>query len=110
MIHLRRTLIGLFSIIPAKIAIAFHQTAVPQVIFVLGGDYKRMEFAAQFWQAHKDLDIWVSDFESNLNYNHRIFQFSCCTFVRGQVRIFAASVAGLWADREAIRRNRFCGF
>lgn len=74
MIHLRRTLIGLFSIIPAKIAIAFHQTAVPQVILVLGGDYKRMEFAAQFWQAHKDLDIWVSDFESNLNYNRRIFQ------------------------------------
>ena len=65
---------GLASIIPVKIAIAFHQTAVPQAIFVLGGDYKRMEFAAQFWQSHKDLDIWVSDCDSNLDYNRRIFQ------------------------------------
>jgi uncharacterized SAM-binding protein YcdF (DUF218 family) len=66
--------LGLFSIIPTKIAIAFHQTPVPQAIFVLGGDSKRMEFAAQFWQSHKDLDIWVSDFESQLNYNRLIFQ------------------------------------
>jgi hypothetical protein len=29
--------VGLFSIIPAKIAIAFHQTPVLQAIFVLGG-------------------------------------------------------------------------
>ena len=41
---------------------------------MLGGDYKRMEFAAQFWESHKDLDIWVSDFDSHLNYNRRIFQ------------------------------------
>ena len=33
-----------------------------------------MEFVAQFWKSHKDLDIWVSDCESNLNYNCRIFQ------------------------------------
>ena len=33
-----------------------------------------MEFVAQFWKLHKDLDIWVSDCESNLNYNCRIFQ------------------------------------
>jgi uncharacterized SAM-binding protein YcdF (DUF218 family) len=33
-----------------------------------------MEFAAQFWQSHKDLDIWVSDFESQLNYDRLIFQ------------------------------------
>ena len=33
-----------------------------------------MEFAAQFWQAHKDLDIWVSVCDYNLNYNRRIFQ------------------------------------
>lgn len=65
---------GLFIIIPAKIAIAFYQTPIPQAIFVLGGDSKRMEFAAQFWQSYKDLDIWVSDFESILNYNRRIFQ------------------------------------
>ena len=34
-----------------------------------------MEFVAQFWQIHRDLDIWVSDFDSNLNYNHPIFQW-----------------------------------
>lgn len=66
--------LGLSTIIPARIAIAFHQTAVPQAIFVLGGDYKRMEFAAQLWLSHKDLDIWVSDCDYNLNYNRRIFQ------------------------------------
>jgi uncharacterized SAM-binding protein YcdF (DUF218 family) len=66
--------LGLSTIIPVRIAIAFHQTAVPQAIFVLGGDSQRMEFAAQLWQSHKDLDIWVSDCESNLNYNRRIFQ------------------------------------
>jgi uncharacterized SAM-binding protein YcdF (DUF218 family) len=41
---------------------------------VLGGDSKRMEFAAQFWLSHKDLDIWVSDFDSQLNYDRLIFQ------------------------------------
>ncbi|MCE2718647.1 MAG: YdcF family protein [Dolichospermum sp.] len=66
--------LGLSTIIPVRIGIAFHQTAVPQVIFVLGGDSQRMEFAAQLWQSHKDLDIWVSDCDSNLNYNRRIFQ------------------------------------
>lgn len=66
--------LSLFSIIPAKIMIAFHQTPVPQAIFVLGGDSQRMEFAAQFWQSHKGLDIWVSDFDSNLNHNRQIFQ------------------------------------
>ena len=65
---------GLAGIIPMKIAIAFHQTPIPEAIFVLGGDSDRMKFAAQFWQSHRNLDIWVSDFESNLNYNRRIFQ------------------------------------
>jgi uncharacterized SAM-binding protein YcdF (DUF218 family) len=64
----------LISIIPIRIAIAFHQTPVPQAIFVLGSDSQRMEFAAQFWRSHQDLDIWVSDFESNLNHNRLIFQ------------------------------------
>ena len=41
---------------------------------MLGGDSKRMEFAAQFWLSHKDLDIWVSDFDSQLNYDRLIFQ------------------------------------
>ena len=66
--------VSLFGIIPVKIAIAFQQTPLPQAIFVLGGDFQRMEFAAQFWQSHKDLDIWVSDFDSNLNYDRLVFQ------------------------------------
>ena len=66
--------LSLLSIIPVKIAIAFQQTPVPQAIFVLGGDSQRMEFAAQFWRSHKDLDIWVSDFDFNLNYDRLIFQ------------------------------------
>jgi uncharacterized SAM-binding protein YcdF (DUF218 family) len=57
-----------------RFAIAFHKTTVRQVIFVLGGDYKRMEFAAQFWESYKDLDIWVSDCDSHPNYNRPIFQ------------------------------------
>ena len=64
----------LVGIIPVRIAIAFHQVPVPQAIFVLGGNGSRMEFAAQFWQSHRNLDIWVSDFESNLNYNRLIFE------------------------------------
>ena len=66
--------LSLLGIIPVKIAIAFQQTPVPQAIFVLGGDSQRMEFAAQFWRSHKDLDIWVSDFDFNLNYDRLIFQ------------------------------------
>jgi uncharacterized SAM-binding protein YcdF (DUF218 family) len=66
--------LSLLGIIPVKIAIAFQQTPLPQAIFVLGGDFQRMEFAAHFWRSHKDLDIWVSDFDSNLNYNRLIFQ------------------------------------
>ncbi len=65
---------GLAGIIPMRIAIAFHQAPVPQVIFVLGGEFRRMEFAAQFWESHRNLDIWVSDSESSLNYDRLIFQ------------------------------------
>ncbi|MBD2251567.1 YdcF family protein [Nostoc parmelioides] len=61
------------SIIPVRIAIAFHQAPVPQAIFVLGGAAERMGFAAQFWQSHQNLDIWVSDFAWNLDANRRIF-------------------------------------
>ncbi len=61
------------SIIPVRIAIAFYQAPVPQAIFVLGGDSARMKFAAEFWQSHRNLDIWVSDFAWNLDANRRIF-------------------------------------
>ena len=58
--------LALFSIIPTKIAIAFYQAPVPQAIFVLGGDLRRMEFTANFWRSHTDLDIWVSENEHSL--------------------------------------------
>ncbi|MDJ0733750.1 MAG: YdcF family protein [Nostocaceae cyanobacterium] len=64
----------LSSFISVRIAIAFRQTPTPQAIFVLGSSSERMEFAARFWHSHTDLDIWVSDFGWNLNYNRRIFE------------------------------------
>jgi uncharacterized SAM-binding protein YcdF (DUF218 family) len=64
----------LTSIIPVRIAIAFHQAPVPQTIFVLGGATQRMRFAAQFWHDHQNLDIWVSDCAKNLDANRRLFQ------------------------------------
>jgi uncharacterized SAM-binding protein YcdF (DUF218 family) len=64
----------LISIIPMRIAITFHKAPLPQAIFVLGGDGERMRFAAEFWRSHKDLDIWVSDYQSSLEYYRQIFQ------------------------------------
>jgi uncharacterized SAM-binding protein YcdF (DUF218 family) len=61
------------SIIPMRIAIASYQAPVPQAIFVLGGDFTRMEFAAKFAQSFNNLDIWISDVSSNLEYNRLIF-------------------------------------
>ncbi len=62
------------SVIPAKIAIASYQSPTPQAIFVLGGNFQRMEFAAKFWNSHPNLDIWVSDFSWYLDNNRHIFQ------------------------------------
>ena len=61
-------------VIPVRLTIALYQVPVPQAIFVLGGDSDRMEFAAEFWQSHTNLDIWVSDYPWNLDFNRRIFQ------------------------------------
>lgn len=41
---------------------------------MLGGSSERMQFAAEFWQSQRNLEIWVSDYESNLDKNRRIFQ------------------------------------
>jgi uncharacterized SAM-binding protein YcdF (DUF218 family) len=62
------------SIIPMRIAIAFHQAPLPQAIFVLGGDDDRMRFAAELWRSHKNLAIWVSDYQSSLESYRQIFQ------------------------------------
>ncbi|MEB3178518.1 MAG: YdcF family protein [Nostocaceae cyanobacterium] len=64
----------LIGIIPVRIAVAFYQAPVPQAILVLGGDSARMEFAGKFWQSHRNLDIWVSDFRWNFDVNRRIFR------------------------------------
>ncbi|MHC5776788.1 YdcF family protein [Nostoc sp.] len=49
----------LLSVIPLRIAIAYHQTPQPQAILVLGGGENREEFAAQFAKFHPALKIWV---------------------------------------------------
>ena len=67
-------LIVLLGFIPVRINIAFRQAPTPQAIFVLGGDSIRMNFAGEFWQSHRNLDIWVSDYRRNLNFNRRVFQ------------------------------------
>jgi len=67
-------LVMLVGFIPVRISIAFRQAPTPQAIFVLGGASERMEFAGRFWQSYQNLDIWVSDFASNLDFNRGIFE------------------------------------
>ena len=67
-------LILLFGIIPFRVAITLYQTPLPQAILVLGGNSDRMKFAAQFWQTHPSLEIWVSDYPRNFAVNSNIFQ------------------------------------
>jgi uncharacterized SAM-binding protein YcdF (DUF218 family) len=50
----------LLSIIPARLAIAYYQTPLPQAILTLGGPPDREEFTAQFAQSYPSLEIWVS--------------------------------------------------
>jgi uncharacterized SAM-binding protein YcdF (DUF218 family) len=50
----------LFSIIPARLAIATYQAPVPQAILVLGGNPSREVFAAQMARLYPTLDIWIS--------------------------------------------------
>ncbi len=53
-------LLALISIIPVRLAIAYHQAPLPQAIFTLGGGSDREKFTAQFAQMHPSLEIWVS--------------------------------------------------
>ena len=48
------------SFIPLRIAIASWQVPEPQAILVLNGNPNRIRFAAELWQSHQSLDIWVS--------------------------------------------------
>lgn len=67
-------LLVLLGFIPVQIAIARHQVPVPQAILVLGGNTQRMTFAADFWQEHSELDIWLSGVGTNSNFHRRLFR------------------------------------
>ena len=41
---------------------------------MLGGDFQRTRFAGEFWQSHRDVDIWVSDFPEYLDEHRRILK------------------------------------
>lgn len=53
-------LLILLTIIPIRLAIAYHQAPSPQAILTLGGGREREEFTAQFARQHPNLEIWVS--------------------------------------------------
>ena len=53
-------ILGLFTTIPIRLAIASYQSPHPQAILTLGGGPEREEFTAEFAQKHPHLDIWVS--------------------------------------------------
>lgn len=67
-------LLALCSIIPLRLAIAWHQAPAPQAILVLEGSSDRVQFAAQFAKSHPDLLIWVSGNPNGLFLNKTIFR------------------------------------
>ncbi|HIK28802.1 MAG TPA: YdcF family protein [Oscillatoriaceae cyanobacterium M7585_C2015_266] len=63
--------------IPVRISVTRFLVPEPQAIFVLGGDIKRMRFAAEFWHSlPSNLEIWISDEDSSLKDNQRIFKMA----------------------------------
>ncbi|HEY9809481.1 MAG TPA: YdcF family protein [Halomicronema sp.] len=46
----------------------------PQVILVLGGDPRRLQFATQFWQNHQKLNLWISDSPELTKFNINIVE------------------------------------
>lgn len=73
---LSTALIALTGFIPVRLAITLNRVPVPQAILVLGGDFPRMLFAAQFWRSHPHLEIWVSEDRQSMKYLKRFFQKS----------------------------------
>ena len=67
-------LIALTGFIPVRLAITLHRVPIPQAILVLGGDVRRMSFAAEFWRSHPNLEIWVSEDRQVMNYLKIFFQ------------------------------------
>ena len=62
------------SIIPIKLAIAFHQQPEPQAVLVLGGSKMRIRLATKFFNSHPELEIWVSDYFKKLSINQEILE------------------------------------
>lgn len=71
----------LTSIIPLRLAIAYHQMPLPQAILTLGGDPDREEFTAHFAQMHPSLEIWVS------SPSEKVFDFQAAGISNTQVHI-----------------------
>lgn len=71
----------LISIIPVRLAIAYHQTPLPQAILTLGGDSVREVFTADFAQMHRSLEIWVS------SPPEKVFDFQAAGISNTQVHI-----------------------
>ncbi len=61
-------------LIAVKLQYARHQAPTPQMIFVLEGDTRRVEFAARFARTQPQLPIWISGNPGNEPLNRQIFQ------------------------------------
>lgn len=66
--------LGLFGVIPIRMAIAHQQAPTPQAILVLGGDTRRMRQAAKLMQSQPELEVWVSDLRWTFERNRRVFR------------------------------------
>jgi uncharacterized SAM-binding protein YcdF (DUF218 family) len=73
-VWLLTVLLLLGSVIPLRLAITSYQTPVPQAILVLDGDLDRSRLAAEFWQLHPILEIWLSGCSSNSVLKKSIFR------------------------------------
>jgi uncharacterized SAM-binding protein YcdF (DUF218 family) len=60
--------------IPIKIAIARYQYSEPQAIFVITGRSERVEYAAKFWQKHREMTIWISDLPGNVQHHTNLLK------------------------------------
>ena len=60
--------------IPLRLLATLYQIPDPQAILVLGGDLKRIYYAAEFAQQHSQLDLWISDYPSMYKFHERILQ------------------------------------
>lgn len=62
-------MVVILGLIPVRLAISFYLAPVPEAIFVLDGDVRRVRFAAKLWQSHPHMDIWISGIGSDSRYS-----------------------------------------